>query len=33
MPQTSDGSPLKMAVSSRDVNVKEGRKGLKWKES
>ena len=27
MPQTSDGSPMKMAVSSRDVNVKEGKKG------
>ena len=29
MPQTSDGSPLKMAASSkmRDVNVKEEKKG------
>ena len=27
IPQTSDGSPLTMAASIRDVNVKEGNKG------
>ena len=35
-PQTSDGSPLKVAASTSDVNVKEGKKGkesteLEWK--